>query len=115
MSCATLSDVKWATYQHARTQRWGATATLRFEDEDKAAILTVRDGWMAERVRDRAIGIPEMEVNVLSQTGVSETVLQDTMRFVILAGRRHEKRTYEFLTGNPERHKMTFQPIGEIV
>lgn len=109
------TQAAWRAYRDARVRLWGGSAQVKFEDEDKATLLTITDGWVATRVRDRATGIPEMEVNVLCQAGVSETVLQDTMRFVILAGRRHEKRTYEFLSENPARHKMRFQPIGERV
>lgn len=110
-----VTRAAWRAYRDARARLWGCSAQVKFEDEDKATILTVGDGWIATRVRDEASGTPEMEVNVLCQAGVDESAMQETMRFVILAGRRHEKRSYEFLSENPARHKMRFQPIGERV
>jgi hypothetical protein len=110
-----ITRAAWRAYRDGRTRLWGRGAQIKFEDKDKVTLLTVTDGWIATRITDQASGLPEIEVNVLDQSGVSESALRDTMRFVVLAGRRHEKRSpsYEFVTAIPQRHKMRFQPIGE--
>lgn len=88
---------------------------VTFEDRSKVAVLTVADHWMFRGVTDQASGIAEIEVNILPQDAVTESVLADDVRFAVIKNRRHEKRTYEYRTDAPERHQLRFQAIGEAV
>ena len=83
------------------------------EDKAKAEIVTITDGWNAVKITSEAEGTPELALLILPQDTVTEAVLRDSVRFVVLKGRRHEKRTYEYRTDAPERHQIRFQPIGE--
>lgn len=118
MSCLTVADLLNALagdlFDMARESVWG-DAALTFENKDKATLATVAAGWEGYVVTSEATGIPELELNVRPQAAVTEAMLDAQVRFVVLQGRRHEKRTYEYRTDAPERHQLRFKAIGEAV
>ncbi len=118
VSCLTLADilaVNAATlFDLQRGAIWG-DAELLFEDKDQDEVVTVETGWNGAVITSEATGVPELEINVLPQDGVTKAMLDATCRFVVLKGRRHEKRTYEYRLDAPERHQLRFQAIGEAV
>lgn len=120
MSCLSIADLLDASaadlFDMEREAVWG-DATLVFEDEDKVELAEVETGWRGAVIVDAASGNPELEIEVLPQSAVTEAMLADDVRYLVLKGRRHEKRSdaYQYRTDAPERHQMRFQPIGEVV
>lgn len=112
--CLTIGDLFADSFDLLHPVMWG-DGTLTFEDKDNTTLFTITSKWNATRVGEEATGQSEMEVVVLPQANMVEAVLQSTVRFIVLQGRRYEKRTYEFLPGLPERHKIRMQPVGEFV
>lgn len=116
MSCLTIADLIDAQacdlFDIARAAVWG-DATLRFEDKDKVLLATVTTCWMADVITSEAEGIPDLNVEVLPQSAVTEAMLDVSCRFLVLKGRRYEKGPYEYRTDAPARHHLRFGAIGE--